>query len=56
MTKLVDKKADKTLPYTLTQARRNLVAKAVAEAWEAKGSNTPRMPSVKVYHNRRFHG
>jgi hypothetical protein len=56
MVKLDEKKAAKTLPYKLTQSLRQFAEKATQESWEAKGTQTPRMPSVKVYRNRRFHG
>lgn len=55
MGKLNAKKADKTLPYTLSPHLKKLAEQAARDSFQAKGTQTNRKPPIHVYRNRRFH-
>lgn len=53
--KLAAKKADKTLPYTLSPQLKKLAEQAAKDSFQAKGTQTNRKPPIHIYRNRRFH-
>lgn len=55
MDKLNAKKADKSLPYTLSPHLKKVAEQAARDSFQAKGTQTNRKPPIHVYRNRRFH-